>query len=47
MTESELINYKIFGLVIFMSIFLYAAFYAYRPKNKNKFEEIAKKVLEE
>jgi cbb3-type cytochrome oxidase subunit 3 len=47
MSESELISYKIFGLIIFMSIFLYACFYAYRPKNKKMFEEIANKVLEE
>jgi len=42
MTESEIITYKILGLFIFMGIFLYAAFCAYRPKNKHKFEEIAK-----
>lgn len=47
MTEAELINTKIIGLIIFMSIFIYAAFYAYRPKNKKMFEEIAKKALEE
>jgi cbb3-type cytochrome oxidase subunit 3 len=47
MTESEIVFYKILGLIIFMSIFLYAVFYAYRPKNKKKFEEIAEKILEE
>ncbi len=47
MTEAELINYKIIGLVIFMSIFIYAAFYAYRPKNKRMHEETAKAAIED
>jgi cbb3-type cytochrome oxidase subunit 3 len=47
MSESELIAYKVLGMVIFMSIFFYAAFYAYRPKNKRVFEELARLPLED
>ncbi len=47
MSESELIAYKVVGMMIFMSIFLYAIFYAYRPKNKKVFEELARLPLED
>ncbi len=47
MNESELVTYKIVGLIIFMSIFVYAAFYAYRPKNKKMLEEVAKTAIED
>ncbi len=47
MSEAEIINYKIFGLFIFMGIFFYAAFYAYRPKNKKTFEKLARLPIED
>jgi cbb3-type cytochrome oxidase subunit 3 len=47
MSEAEIINYKIAGLIIFMSIFLAAAFYAYRPKNRSKMNDYSKIPLED
>ena len=47
MSESEIIAYKVVGLFIFMGIFVYAAFYAYRPKNKKTFEKLARLPLED
>ncbi|MDX1948904.1 MAG: cbb3-type cytochrome c oxidase subunit 3 [Rickettsiales bacterium] len=47
MSEQEIINYKIFSLIFFVIIFAIAVFYAFRPKNKKKFEEIAKLPMED
>ncbi len=47
MTENEIINIKIFSLILFMGIFAVMAFYAYRPANKNKMEEYSKIPLED
>ncbi len=47
MSEQEIINYKLFSLLFFLAIFLVAVFYAYRPKNKKKFEDISKLPMED
>lgn len=47
MNGSEIATYKIVSLTIFIAFFAVAAFYAYRPKNKQKFEVIAKLPMED
>jgi cbb3-type cytochrome oxidase subunit 3 len=47
MSEAAIINIKIFSLLFFVFFFGVMAFYAYRPKNKNKMKEYANIPLED